>query len=138
MTVELYNAGVQGPDGGPVLMEKWNIDPVTLKRLKRVDHFGCGYTLALPWGSYRPDVTDVHLRVCYQPRVGTPLYDDTGRLKLGDSGMGSVTSSKYSVSPPTGPVPLVAPPLAQAAGPVSAASWSPPLPQSGAGFIPTH
>src|SRR5262249_19841415 len=46
----------------------------TLRRLLKKDRIGWGYTLFLPWSTYRPEVTQVRLRVCYQPAQGSPIY----------------------------------------------------------------
>jgi hypothetical protein len=58
-------------------LERWELDKATLHKLLRKDPIGWGYTLFLPWGSYRSDLTQVKLRVCYQPQRGTPLYADS-------------------------------------------------------------
>jgi hypothetical protein len=60
----------------PIPLEEWRIDRATLKRLLRRDAFGWGYTLFLPWGTYKPEITQVQLRLRYEPVNGTPLYAD--------------------------------------------------------------
>jgi hypothetical protein len=87
--VELFNLaevvppGTEGtPEGGPRRLERWIIDPVTLQKLRRKDMIGWGYNLALPWGTYRPDLTRLQMRVCYQPAKGSPVFE-TGTLVLG-------------------------------------------------------
>ena len=61
-------------------LERWQIDPVTLKRLvKRDNLFGWGYTVYLPWTKLDPDVTKlnkVRMRVRYEPCQGTPLFTE--------------------------------------------------------------
>jgi hypothetical protein len=66
----------------PVPLEEWRIDQATLKRLLRRDAFGWGYTLFLPWGTYRPEITQVQLRLRYEPVNGTPLYADPCSIVL--------------------------------------------------------
>lgn len=61
----------------PQRIERWELDKDTLHKLLRKDPIGWGYTLFLPWATYRPDLTQVKLRVCYIPRGGTPLYVDS-------------------------------------------------------------
>ena len=39
----------------------------------RTDGIGQGYSLSLPWPSYRPDVAQVQLQVRYEPRKGLPV-----------------------------------------------------------------
>lgn len=64
----------------PVLLERWEIDPATLKRLVKQDGLvGWGYTVYLPWTKRSPDVTKmskVTLRLRYQPPKGTPVYTE--------------------------------------------------------------
>ena len=73
VTVFLYNDSVpveQGMEQTP--MEGWKIDRVTLQKLARKDVVGWGYTLFLPWSSYRPDVTRVHMKLQYdRPKGGS-------------------------------------------------------------------
>jgi hypothetical protein len=64
------------------LAEQWRLDPVTLRKLLRRDAIGWGYTLFLPWGSYKPQISQVSLKVRYDPAHGTPLYTESGSLTL--------------------------------------------------------
>jgi hypothetical protein len=60
-----------------VQLERWTFDPLTLKRLLRKDIIGWGYTLFLPWSTYRPEIAVVRLKLCYQPKNGSPLYAES-------------------------------------------------------------
>jgi hypothetical protein len=82
LVVDLYYdpPGVGGKATVP--LEEWCIDKDTLKRLQRRDAIGWGYTLFLPWGTYKPEITNVRLRVRYEPTKGTPLYAETYALTL--------------------------------------------------------
>src|SRR5437764_1853 len=89
VSVELFNPaeivppGTEGtPEGGPRRLERWTFDPVMLQKLRRKDMIGWGYNLALPWGTYRPELTRLQMRVCYQPAKGSPVFE-TGTLALG-------------------------------------------------------
>jgi hypothetical protein len=64
VVIELYDE-----DGRePVFVERWEIDPVTFKRLLKQDMLGWGYTVFLPLvKDCRPDMSKVRLRVRYQP-----------------------------------------------------------------------
>jgi hypothetical protein len=74
LTVDLYDDGPAAPAGGQ-LIEEWRIDKDTLKRLVKKDIVGTGYTLFLPWGTCKPEVTKVHLAVRYDPaNGGSPMY----------------------------------------------------------------
>jgi hypothetical protein len=78
--VELYDDSTGAPNG--VLIERWEFDAPTLQKLLRKDIIGWGYTLFLPWGTYRPDITRVHLTCRYEPAKGTPLYADASPLTV--------------------------------------------------------
>ena len=62
---------------------EYTFDPATLKRLKRSDGIGDGYTLFLPWESYSPNVRRVEMRVCYVPdEKGTPHFGEPSVFDL--------------------------------------------------------
>jgi hypothetical protein len=60
-------------------LEVWFIDRFTVRRLKRKDAAGVGYSLVLPMQRYRPDMTRVRLKVAFHRLGGgdTVLYSDT-------------------------------------------------------------
>jgi len=84
LVVALYDdtAGPAAP-GAPAL-EQWQIDRDTLKRLQRRDAIGGGYTVFLPWGTYKPEINRVHLKVRYIPPKGVPLYAAGSPITLGE------------------------------------------------------
>ncbi len=63
-------------NGAVVQKEVWNIDAATLKTWLRRDKIGWGYTMFLPWTTYRPEITKVRLKVFYTPAQGTPLHHE--------------------------------------------------------------
>lgn len=84
LVVQLYDdtASPVAKDARP--LEEWQFDPETLKRLQRRDAIGWGYTLFLPWGTYKPEIGRVHLKVRYTPSKGGPLYTAGSPMTLGD------------------------------------------------------
>jgi hypothetical protein len=72
LMVEMFDE-TQGP---PVKVEQWSLDPVTLQRLLRRDMIGWGYTLFLPSGTWKPEMSKIRVRTCYHPKTGTPLYTE--------------------------------------------------------------
>ena len=82
LTVDLFDANTPGPDGKPKMLERWNIDKDTLNRLLRKDIIGWGYTLFLPWQTYRPDIARVQMHVCYMPENGPPIYAPPAQVTL--------------------------------------------------------
>lgn len=82
ITVDLYDDSPKAAGNAPVLLEEWRIDKDTLKRLLKQDAVGWGYTLFLPWGTYRPDIKHIHLALRYEPAKGTPLYAPAADITL--------------------------------------------------------
>jgi hypothetical protein len=81
--VDLYDDRPRAVGGEPVALERWQFPPDVLTKLLRKDIFGWGYTLFLPWGkTYRPDITQVHLRVRYVPPGAAPLYFVSSTINL--------------------------------------------------------
>lgn len=80
------------PDGTRALIERWEIDPLTLSRLGRKDDgIGWGYTLFLPWQTYRPDIKRLEMQVKFIPEKGIPLFSQRS----------AVTLQYEDVAPPT-------------------------------------
>jgi hypothetical protein len=82
VVVDLYEQAFPAEGTSAVPLEEWRIDRDTLKRLLRRDAVGWGYTLFLPWGTYRPDLTHVEIRLRYDPLKGAPLYAEPSSIVL--------------------------------------------------------
>ena len=82
VVVDLYEELLPGEGVNEVPLEEWRIDRDTLKRLLRRDAVGWGYTLFLPWATYRPDLTHVEIRLRYEPVKGSPLYAEPSSVVL--------------------------------------------------------
>lgn len=73
LVVDLYEGAVpHGTSGTP--LEEWRFDPTTLKGLLKRDMIGWGYTIPLPWSTYRADIMTVVLKARYEPTKGAPLF----------------------------------------------------------------
>jgi hypothetical protein len=116
MVVELYDDAA-APGGK--LLEQWQFDKETLKKLLKKDIIGWGYTLFLPWGTIRPDITRVHLTCRYDSPQG-PLYAPTSPITLqhppSPVGSGVATAAAATPAPaataPAAPaLPVPAPPV---------------------------
>ena len=101
--VELFDDG--GPQPGGVKIEEWTIDKDTLKRLAKKDTFGMGYTLFLPWGSYRTNLSKVHLALRYDPEKGAPLFAEPASFTI-DHSEGPAVRTTSATIPPGGSQPL--------------------------------
>jgi len=83
----------------PVRIEQYQIDKDSLKRLMRKDTIGWGYTIFLPWTSYRPEQTKVHLFVRYIPERGAPLYTTTPTIVISDINRPNISVASQTVIP---------------------------------------
>jgi hypothetical protein len=79
VVVDLFD-DTHGPSQQP--LERWELDPVSLRKFLKKDTIGWGYSLFLPWSSCRPDVTKVRLTCRYDPPTGSPLYAPPSPLSL--------------------------------------------------------
>jgi len=82
LVVYMYDHSAVKSGGRAKMLEEWNFDPVTLKKLMKKDAFGWGYTLFLPWGSYRPDISTVHIQCVYQPTQGEAIHSTGQPLSI--------------------------------------------------------
>lgn len=82
VVVDLLDPSQKGPDGGPVRLESWILKDYTLKTSLRKDTIGWGYDLLLPWGTYRPDLTQVVLKARYDPPQGVPIYSQPSAVSF--------------------------------------------------------
>jgi hypothetical protein len=120
LVVELYAPPPGQPEAPPVKMESWEIKKDILNSVyQRTDIAGRGYSLSLPWPSYRPDITRVMIRVHYEPAKGVPVITQDSLALDG----GPIAPPVYSRRTETGngqPIAAAAPPGAppQAAAPL--------------------
>jgi hypothetical protein len=85
--------------GAPVMLEAWGFKAEEVKQLMRKDRYGPGYTLFLPWGTYRPDVSKVRLRVEYRPAKGAPHYcEDAITLAPGNGALREVNGPPLTLT----------------------------------------
>lgn len=105
-TVDLYDC-TPVPGRGPVLIEQWRIDKDTLARLLHKDGIGWGYTLFLPWGTYRPDLRFVQMRLRFEPPAAYPLYAEISQVTLQDDNRPAMAAAAPTLPAPR---PVDAPP----------------------------
>jgi hypothetical protein len=89
----------------PEAVEQWRIDSATLQRLLRQDMIGWGYTLFLPSGRYKPEMTTVRLRTCFTPKKGSPLFNESVVTLVPGNGVVREGTPLTMVKPPMPPVP---------------------------------
>jgi hypothetical protein len=102
LVVDLYVQTPGATEEHPPV-EEWRIDKDTLRRLLRRDVVGWGYSVFLPWGTYRPDVTQVLLKVRFEPPQGLPLYAQSAPLTLGSEGLRAPMVAPTPAPVPPGP-----------------------------------
>jgi hypothetical protein len=130
--VELFDETPRPTGPNPVALEQWRVDPVTLKRLCKKDTIGWGYTLFLPWGTYRPDIGVVKLKVRFEPaKGGAPLYAPESPLTLDHSNNPAMTNGLNSPTVPGAPQARIPQPVSPGMMPGG------PVAQAGATSAPT-
>ena len=83
LVVDLYDESQPRQAGMPVVpLDEWRIDKDTLKRLRKKDIIGEGYTVFLPLANYKPEITRVQLKARYEPIKGSPLYASSAPFTL--------------------------------------------------------
>jgi hypothetical protein len=82
VVVDLYDMTHPDPQVNMPPLEEWRIDKVTLQKLFRQDTIGWGYTVFLPWSTYRPDLTHIELRVRFESGKGLPIYAQSEPMTL--------------------------------------------------------
>jgi hypothetical protein len=121
VVVDLWDETPTLQGGEAVFLEEWVINRDDLKRLMKKDAIGPGYTLVLPWGTYRPDITRIQLKLRYEPVKGYVLYAQSSPVTLGQE---------------EGPMPALtgrngSPPAANAAAKPGTSGPHPPAPLTG-------
>jgi hypothetical protein len=99
LVVELWATLPEQPQAPPAWMGKWEIDRATLQaKCLKTDSLGPGYTLNLPWPTYRPDITHLEIKVRYEPAKGLPVFT-SGQVLLNN---GPVPTPTYTRRMETG------------------------------------
>ena len=81
MIVELFDDSATGQPAK--LLERWELTPDAIKKYLRHDAMlGAYYGVALPWPSYTPDISRIHMTLRYQPSAGQPLTDVSAPITL--------------------------------------------------------
>jgi hypothetical protein len=111
VVVDLFDPARADGKGTEIPLEEWRIDKDTLKRLQVRDDIGWGYTLFLPWSTYRPDLTRVEIRTRFDPVKGSPLYADPAAMTF-NQGLSkpTITANHKDVALPKPGEPLPPPP----------------------------
>jgi hypothetical protein len=77
-------------DGNPVPLQIWMVTTETLKLGQSKDTIGWGYTLDLPWDTFRRDIGEVRFLVRFEPpkdaKDQSPLSVDSGPVRLKNNG----------------------------------------------------
>ncbi len=81
LKVEMFDES----QGHSVKVEEWTLYPDTLNRLVRRDIVGWGYTVFLPSGTWKPEMSKIRMRSCYQPKPGAPTLYAESMVTLADA-----------------------------------------------------
>ena len=100
----LYVELADASETPPKPLEEWKIPAEKLRLFLRKDPVGIGYTIFLPWATYRPDLTKVRMKLAYQPKEGAPLFAAPATVAFDHDGMPGLGLSR-TLRPNTPPVP---------------------------------
>jgi hypothetical protein len=139
LVVELWAVPPEQPQGPAVRMEWWEIKKEILNQAcLHTDAFGQGYTLNLPWPSYRPDISHVQMRVRYESGKGLPVFGQSLVALDRDAGP-TIAGSRTLETGDRRPVVAAQPaaPSSQTGAVQQAGAWQPQAPsQPASGFQP--
>jgi hypothetical protein len=91
LTVDLYDDSGRSSGQPSKHMEEWVFKGDALKsQLQKDAWLGQGYTIGLPWPSYRADIKEVHLTLKFEPADGSQAIATTSGIMTlgGPSGAG--------------------------------------------------
>ena len=127
MVIEMWATLPEQPQGPPVRLESWEIKKDLLNSAcLGKDGWGQGYTMNLPWPSYRPDLAQVDMRIRYKPAKGLPIYGKS-TVVLNNGPGPELTASRRREGPNHQPITTASPP-----GPApQAGALPPPVPAPG-------
>jgi hypothetical protein len=137
--VELFDDRPRVEGGTPIALERWDFPSDVVKLLCQKNAYGWGYTLVLPWiTSYRPDITQVHLRVCYTPVGGASMYIESDSIKLTADKLVLPQGVSQASAPRPTPAPIPGPATLRLGGqPAAPAGPVPPVPTVAPVQMPT-
>lgn len=98
--VALYD-DTAGAGSSSKSLQEWIFPPETLPQLLTKDAVGQVYALNLPWPTYSPNISQVHMTVTYEPKKGTPLTSTSEVMTLDHSAaaaLGPKTPAKTTVA----------------------------------------
>jgi hypothetical protein len=98
--VEMFDE-TNGPSNTRI--EVWDIDSATVEQFLRRDIIGWGYTLFLPSGTWKPEMTRLRLRTGFRTKTGTPIYTES-IVTLADTN--GVMQGEYKQVPLPPPMPV--------------------------------
>ncbi|HLW67378.1 MAG TPA: hypothetical protein VKS79_18835 [Gemmataceae bacterium] len=98
LTVDLYDDSNRTAGDASKPMEKWIFKADALKNMLQKDAWlGQGYTIGLPWPTYRPDIKEVHLNMTFEPSGGgQPITTMSGIMTLGSPVGAGIQQASYT------------------------------------------
>lgn len=96
LTVDLWDHTPVAGKVEPKMLEQWIIDPETMSKLMKEDIIGMGYSLGLPWSTYREDMTGVHIIVRFDPTNGKPHILQQGGVTIDHTATKELESSSLT------------------------------------------
>jgi hypothetical protein len=97
LTVDLFDDSGRTAGQPSKQLERWVFENDALKNLLQKDAWlGQGYTVGLPWPSYRSDIKEVHLTMKFEPKEGgQPISTSSGIMTLGGPSGAGIQQASY-------------------------------------------
>src|SRR5262249_24392601 len=97
LTVDLYDDSGRAAGQPSKHLEEWVFKSDVLQKMLQKDaRLGEGYTIGLPWPSYRPDIRQIHLTLRFDPaKDGQPLSTVSGLMTLSGGGAAGVQQASF-------------------------------------------
>ncbi len=85
LKIDIWDSTPRGPHTGPIFTDFVAFDAGALKAFAKKDFVGDGYTIFCPWASYRPDIAQIYIILCYTTAAGVELFHQSGTFAINHS-----------------------------------------------------
>ncbi|MCE9530041.1 MAG: hypothetical protein K8T89_02715 [Planctomycetes bacterium] len=82
LLIDLFDATPHGQGAPPKMIEHYIYPADVLQKLTKKDVFGDGYTLFLPWATYRPDISHIYILMRYDTVKGEQFFHQSGTFSV--------------------------------------------------------
>jgi len=81
LIIDLFDASSRGNEP-PTMLEQYRFPAEVLRQFAKKDIFGHGYSIFIPWATYRPDITHLFLMMRYDSPKDGSFFHQSGTFAL--------------------------------------------------------